>query len=187
MIAVKFSERILRAIESIKTREMNSKELENFYNNATRDQNITEAEREAVITALETRIRISAPGMAKTLFGPKDADGRVLLDKVHDALAAEFDLSKNTVGARVKTGGRMIRGEVHVDVYISYKAADRRHLNLTYLQRKPEDEPTLVVRLYQTGPTVTEPQIYEEFCLASVDLATACYRAHLEELLDSNS
>lgn len=144
-----FSDRVCNALEVIRTKELTRAGLRHFYANAVRVTGITDAEREAVIAALETRIRISAPREAKALFGPKDAEARTLLARIHDALAAELDLSGNTVGAGVKTGGDMISGESHVSVYISYKGADWRHVTLGVLQRTPDAEPVLNLRLFQ--------------------------------------
>lgn len=185
MSSGQFSERVRRALQAIETKEMTRAGLRNFYANATRDPDITEAEREAVIAALEARIRISAPRDAKALFGPKDAEARALLGKIHDALADEFDLSGNTVGSGVKTGGSMISGEVYVDVYISYKGADRRHAILGYLIAKPGADPMLVVRLYQTGKEVSEPDIREDYPAEELEQACARYRGHLVRILES--
>ena len=184
MSSTNFSERVRRALAVIETKELTRKGLRNFYENAIRDPDITETEREAVIAALETRIRISAPRDAKALFGPKDAEARALLGTIHDALAAEFDLSGNTVGSGVKTGGSMISGEMHVDVYISYKAEDRRHATFSYLIKKPGIDPILVLRLYQTGKDVTEPDLREEFPIDASEEAAARYRANLMRILD---
>lgn len=184
MGSTQFSDRVRRALVAIETREMTRKGLRNFYQNATRDPKITEAEREAVIAALEARIRISAPRDAKALFGPKDAEARALLSRIHEEIATEFDLSGNTVGSGVKTGGSMISGEVHVDVYISYKGADRRHAILGYLIPKPGADPKFVVRLYQTGKEVTEPDVREEYPAEAPEQARARYREHLARILE---
>ena len=184
MNAPKFSDRVRRALAVIETKEMTRQELRHFYENANRDPNLTETEREAVIGTLETRIRVSAPRDAKALFGPKDAEARALLGRIHDDLAANFDLSGNTVGAGVKTGGDMISGEMHVSVYISYKGADRRHAIFGHLQRTPAADPILLVRLYQTGADATEPEIRNEFPVDEVELATTRYREHLTRILN---
>lgn len=179
-----FSERVRRALDAIEKREITRKGLRNFYQNAIQDPDITETEREAVIAALETKIRINAPRDAKALFGPKDAEARALLGTVYDALATEFDLSGNTVGAGVKTGGRMISGDMHVDVYISYKAEDRRHATFGYLVKKPGNDPILALRIYQTGKGATAPDLREEFPLDMFDEAAARYRANLIRILN---
>lgn len=184
MSSTNFSERVRRALAVIETKEITRNGLRNFYENAIRDPNITETEREAIIAALETKIRISAPRDAKALFGPKDAEARALLGKIHDALAAEFDLSGNTVGSGVKTGGSMISGEMYVDVYISYKAEDRRHATFGYLMKKPGSDPILVLRLYQTGKGATEPDLREEFPIDKFDEAAARYRANLMRIFN---
>lgn len=183
MSSPNFSERVRRALDAIETREITRRGLRNFYENAIRDPNITEAEREAVIAALETKIRISAPRDAKALFGPKDAEARALLGRVYDALAAEFNLSGNTVGAGVKTGGSMISGDMHVDVYISYKAEDRRHATFGYLVKKPGNNPILALRFYQTGKGATEPDLREEFPIDMFEEAAARYRENLMRIL----
>lgn len=179
-----FSDRVRRALVVIETKEMSRAGLRNFYANATRDPDITEAEREAVIAALEARIRVSSPRDAKALFGPKDAEARALLGEIHNAIAAELDLSGNTVGSGVKTGGSMISGKAHVDVYISYKGADRRHATFGYLIAKPGADPVLGVRLYQTGKDATEPEVREQYPVEAVEQASARYREHLVRILE---
>ena len=178
-----FSERVRRALDVIATKALTRAEMRNFYANAVRVSGITDAEREAVIAALETRIRISAPREAKALFGPKDAEARALLARVHDARAAEFDLSGNTVGSGVKTGGDMISGESHVSVYISYKGADRRHATLGVFQRTPDAEPVLNLRLFQTCRDASEPELSEVLPIGAVEEAAARYRANLMRIL----
>jgi len=181
----KFSERVRRALEVIASGELTRRGLRNFYDNATRDPNLTETEREAVISALETRIRISSPRDAKAIFGPKDTEARALLSRINDELNAQFDLSGNTVGTGVKTGGDMISGEVHVSVYISYKGADRRHATLGVLQRIPEVDPILVVRIYQTGRDVSAAEAREEFAIDAVNEAVERHRANLALILET--
>lgn len=179
----KFSERVRRALDVIGRGELTRQGLRNFYDNATRDKNLTEAEREAVISALEARIRITSPRDAKAMFGPKDADARAFLARIHDALEVEFDLSGNTVGAGVKTGGDMISGKFHVVVYISYKGADRRHTGLAVVQRTSESDPILAVSLYQTGRDVSVPDMREEFPIDAVTEAVDRYRMNLMQIL----
>jgi len=183
MTEQRFSERVRKALAVIETKELTRAGMRNFYANAVRVTGITDAEREAVVAALETRIRISAPREAKALFGPKDAEARALLARIHDALAAELDLSGNTVGAGVKTGGDMISGESHVSVYISYKGADRRHATLGVLQRTPDAEPVLNLRLFQTGRDASEPELSEVLPMDAAEEAAARYRANLMRVL----
>ncbi len=179
----KFSDRVLRALGVIERGQLSRKGLQNFYANANRDPDLTEAEREAVISALEARIRFTSPRDAKVLFGPKDAEARAILGRINESLAQEFDLSGNTVGSGVKTGGDMISGNVYVSVYISYKGADRRHATLGVFQCSAESTPLFVVRLYQTGRNVSELELREEFPIDEVDEAAALYRAHLMRVL----
>jgi hypothetical protein len=179
----KFSERVHRALKVIETKDLSSKSLRTFYDNAMRDQEATDVEREAVIAALEARIRIRSPRDAKKLFGPKDAEARVLLENIHGALTSEFDLSGNTVGSGVKTGGAMMRGDAYVDVYISYKSTDRWHVAMGYLQSSASEDPTLVVRLYCTDKEMTDPETRDVFQIDDVEAATARYREHLSSIL----
>ncbi|MEY4890354.1 MAG: hypothetical protein RIQ75_1484, partial [Pseudomonadota bacterium] len=63
--AKRFSDRVLRALGVIERGQLSRKGLQNFYDNANRDPDLTEAEREAVISALEARIRVTSPRDAK--------------------------------------------------------------------------------------------------------------------------
>jgi len=185
--AKRFSDRVLRALDVIERGQLSRKGLQNFYDNANRDPDLTEAEREAVISALEARIRVTSPRDAKALFGPKDAEARAILVRINEALAQDFDLSGNTVGSGVKTGGDMISGNVYVSVYISYKGVDRRHATLGVFQRSAEIAPIFVVRLYQTGRDVSELELRQEFPIDEMHEAVALYRAHLMRVLGWNS
>lgn len=178
-----FSERVRRALKVIETKDLSRKSLRAFYDNTMRDQEVTDAEREVLIAALEARIRITSPGDAKKLFGPKDAQARILLEQIRHILSAEFDLSNNTVGGGVKTGGAMMRGDSYVDVYISYKSIDRWHVSMSYLQPKASEDPTLVVRLYRTGMESTDPETRDVFHIDEIESATSRYREHLMSIL----
>lgn len=179
----KFSERVRRALDIIEKGDLTRQGLRNFYDNATRDPNLTEAERKAVISALEPRIRVTSPTDARAMFGPKDAEARALLSQINDALEVEFDLSGNTVGSGVKTGGDMISGAFHVVVYISYKGADRRHAGLAVVQRAPDADPILIVSLYQTGRNPTVPEMREEYPIDAVAEAVDRHRTNLRQIL----
>jgi hypothetical protein len=182
-----YSERVRRVLEIITKGSLSGRGLRNLFDNATRDRNITEAEREAVISALETRIRTTSPRDAKKMFGPKDAEARALLIRILEAMKAEFDLSANAVGSGVKTGGDMISGEAHVSVYISYKGLNRHHATLGVLQRNPETDPVFVLRFYQTGRDVCEPDIREELPIDALEEASARYRSNLMRILGVQS
>jgi hypothetical protein len=179
MTRLKFSERVQRALDAIETKESTRKGLRNFYGNAVRESNITEAEREAVIAALEKRIRITSPKDATVLFGQKDAAARALIGRLHDALAAEFNLIGNMVGLGVKTGGDMISGEDHVSVYISHEGVDRRHATLGVHEKTPETDPVFVLRFYQTGSNTTVQDTRRELPVDAVDKAISIYSANL--------
>ena len=130
---------------------MSKKELVNLYNNARKYKGITEEERELVVQKIESKIRVSSPSVATRMFGPKDSHAREFLQTILNQISEEFDLSGNRVGQAVKTGGDMISGQHHVDVYFSYKNDDGWHVLFGYRQFTRDGDPKLQVTLYHGG------------------------------------
>ena len=98
------------------------KALLRFHENVERFQGVDEVQREDLIQLIEERLRTVSPSAATKVFGPKDSEAREFLEQVFLRTCSDFDLSQNQVRNGVKTGGGMIAGRKHVDVYISYKA-----------------------------------------------------------------
>ncbi len=143
-----------------------------MYHNCLRYGDLTEEESELLISAIEKRMRIDFPKEATKLFGPKDSEPKKLLQEIYDRLRTTYDLSDDILpGEGVKTGGRIIRGEAFIDIYISYKNPDMWNVGIGYIQLSPKEEPFLEVNLYQTGTNKSDIREKHEFTLAQQDEA----------------
>ncbi len=154
-----------------------------FHVNAERFQGIDEIQREDLIQLIENRLRSVSPSAATKVFGPKDSEAREYLAQVFWQTSSEFDLSQNQVKNGVKTGGDMIAGRKHVDVYISYKNKNKWRAALTWLQDTPADVPYLRVEKIQVG---TKDKTNEEealFAVHQVKLAEEKYRQILQAVI----
>lgn len=159
------------------------KALLRFHENVERFQGIDEVQREDLIQLIEERLRSVSPSAATKVFGPKDSEAREFLEQVFLRTCSDFDLSQNQVKNGVKTGGDMIAGRKHVDVYISYKNNDKWRASLAWLKGTPADVPYLRVEKLQVG---SEAKINREdavFTVHQVELAEEKYRQMLRAVI----
>jgi len=98
----------------------------------------------------------------------KYAEARDFLEEVWSQLDNEFDLAGNTVKNGVKTGGGKRGGGQFLDLYISYRNAERWNVNLAWLQDEPQTEAYLRVQLYKA---------YNKRCQTLNVMITTCPRA----------
>lgn len=85
------------------------------------------------------------------IFGAKESDARTRLEEVFAKLEATHDLTANRVKNAVKTGGEMISGQKHIDVYISYKNKSNFGAFLGLIQDDAASEMKARVGYYKTG------------------------------------
>lgn len=159
------------------------KALLRFHENVERFQGIDEVQREDLIQLIEERLRSVSPSAATKVFGPKDSEAREFLEQVFLRTCSEFDLSQNQVKNGVKTGGDMIAGRKHVDVYMSYKNNDKWRASLAWLQDTPTDVPYLRVERIQVGSHDKTNREEALFTVHQVDLAEAKYRQMLRAVI----
>ncbi|WP_134012572.1 hypothetical protein [Litoreibacter halocynthiae] len=159
------------------------KALLRFHENVERFQGIDEVQREDLIQLIEERLRSVSPSAATKVFGPKDSEAREILEQVFLRTCSEFDLSQNQVKNGVKTGGDMIAGRKHVDVYISYKNDDKWRASLAWLQDTTADVPNLRVEKLQVGSQDKTNREEALFTVLQVDLAEQKYRQMLRTIV----
>lgn len=159
------------------------KALVRFHENVERFQGIDEIEREDLIQLIEERLRSVSPSAATKVFGPKDSEAREYLEQVFRQVSSDFDLSQNQVKNGVKTGGDMIAGRKHLDVYISYKNNDKWRAALAWLQDTPADVPYLRVEKLQVGAQDKTNGEEELFAAHQIDLAEEEYRRMLKSVI----
>lgn len=162
-----------------------SRKLLNFYDNAKKNDEIKDCEREILIETIETRLREIAPAAATRKLGPKDSDARTYLTRVYRKVSDLYDLSGNRVKNGVKTGGDMITGRKFVDVYISFKNGEGWNAGLQWIQESPATERYLQVYLHQTGPGSVEGQTRKRFEVGEEDAAEAEYIDQVSRLVRS--
>ena len=159
------------------------KALLRFHENVERFQGVDEMQREDLIQLIEERLRSVSPSAATKAFGPKDSEAREFLEQVFLRTCSEFDLAQNQVKNGVKTGGDMIAGRKHVDVYISYKNNDKWRASLAWLQDTPADLPKLRVEKLQVGSQDKTNREEALYAVHQVDLAEEKYRQMLRAVL----
>jgi hypothetical protein len=173
-----------KIINKIVSHEYNFQELKNLYSNAIRLPDIPEEDLERLVEAIESEMRVNYSAKAVQIFGHRDEEGRKRLEKLYADIVGEFDLSKNTVKNGLKTGGLMISGIYHVDIYFSYKNAEKWNVSLNWLQEKIEDKPIVRVRLYQGGENNPDGRIVQVFEVTELPQALATYQEILRSLID---
>ena len=82
---------------------------------------------EAVLEAIEVRMRTDFPGEARKVFGAKGELAEDLLERAQHAVRARFDLSQNSRGNHVMVGGDERRtGEMYLSRYIAYRGKGQK-------------------------------------------------------------
>jgi hypothetical protein len=166
-------------LKKIASSVLTQKELVATLQNAQRHEDISDEDRERLIDAVELQLRDRFPRSAKTMFGPVDRQARSLLTGVQRDASERVDLSKNRVLNRVKTGGDMIAGRYHLDVYVSYKNHLGQRLSLDIRQEKPLDKPAARVQLAQVGGHDAGSIYMREYALDEFEAAAADYLAQI--------
>lgn len=147
--------RVQRVLKVIDTKELSATELRNLFTNITADDRIDEADRDLLVSKVESKLRGSSTKLANTLFGPKDSAARIILEEAYHKINGVFDLTANRVRNGVKTGGDMIAGRAHIDVYISYKNSEGWHVSLGLYQLDVNSPLLCRVRQYNTRKDCT--------------------------------
>lgn len=164
-------------IESIRNGRFSERELINLYKNAE-TKSAT-----AVMEAVKIKMRADFPRAANRMFGAKEGEASALLEYLFCKLAATHDLTANRLKNGVKAGGQMISGQKHIDVYISYKNANRVGAFIGLVQDNPESELTARVGYYKTGNgSFKDKQIFQ---MHDFDKAVEAYKVQLLKVLSS--
>ena len=154
--------RVQRVLSVIESKNLSATQLRNLFSNVTADKKISEINRDLLISKLESKLRGTSTRLANTLFGPKDSAARMMLEEAYHKIQGSFDLTSNCVRNGVKTGGDMIAGRAHVDVYISYKNVNGWHVSLGLYQLQVDSPLVCRVRRYNTRKDNTHlPELLE--------------------------
>ena len=177
----KLKEQVRNVLALIPTMD-DAKRLKNLHANIDRNPDLEDADREELNEAVMMRLRQVSPSLATRLGGPKDQPGRDFLQGLLDELSEDLDLSGNTIGAGVKTGGGMLSGTKFVDVYISYKSIDGKSISMAWIKDAVDSQPYLHLwrrNMGGSGPTeyLRNEKIRNEAAGAEA------YREELEKIL----
>ncbi len=142
------AEKIVGVIEK---GEQTKTQLVNQYNNVVASDKISEEEREVIVAALEKQLKLRFPAAAKKIFGARDAQARDLLSEIDANISEDFDLSGNILKNGVKSGGEMIAGRWHIDVYLSYKNQHGYGASIGLRQVNIDDELLACATYNKTG------------------------------------
>lgn len=131
--------------------------------------------------AVQVQMRADFPRAANRMFGAKESEAVSLLEGVFHTVSESNDLSRNRVRNGVKAGGRMLSGEKHIDVYVSYKNDVGLGTYLTLSHDAPDAELTATVGRYKTGNDgFRDEQVFQ---MHDFDRAVERYKAELVKVL----
>lgn len=153
----KLTELVNTHIRKIEAGAYDDAALIKLYRNIDRQPALLYEDRERLVGAIESHLRVSFPRAAKKLFGPKDTEAREQLNRIWLQSTAGLDLTGNKHKNGVKTGGDMMTGEKHVDVYISYKNSASQTVHLSIVQETPADPYIATLARYVVGGDDEEP------------------------------
>jgi hypothetical protein len=174
--------RVQRVLNVIEIKKLTEEQLRNLYENVCKDNAITEADREIIISRIELKLRSVSPRLSKKIFGPKDSSARMMLEEVHDRISNLFDLSSNKVGNGVKTGGDMIAGRAYVDVYVSYKNKENWHVGICLYQASIDSPMICRVRKYNTSDNDKLSKFVSDYSISEFDVGVDWFINELREL-----
>lgn len=153
--------------------------IERYYRQAVKNK-----VHEAVLSAIESRMRTDFPKAARTVFGAKGEQAEEMLVYVRDAVLAKFDISGNGLGNHIKVGGDERRtGTAYIYRYISYRArGEHCGAQISLIQATPEQELRVLVRYYRVyeGSDNIDEQVW--FTTSEIALARHAYSALLDKL-----
>lgn len=134
-----------KLIERARTAEFTAASIVEYYKNC-----LQRGAPESVLDAIYTRMWLEFPKAAKAMFGAKGDDVTECLTRIHEDVAATYDLSRNKLKAGVKLGGTERTGEQRLYRYLSYRGADHIGAQLALIQQDVESELVIMVRHYRT-------------------------------------
>jgi len=91
-----FSKLATNALNIVENKELSKEELINFFNNINENTDIDDVEREALVSAVEKKMRIKFPNAAKKVLGSKSKKAQDLLTEIFN------ELKKITIGQKTR-------------------------------------------------------------------------------------
>jgi hypothetical protein len=169
----------LRFIERAQKDEFKDGGIARYYERA-----LANGVHDAVLAAIELRMRTDFPRIARQVFGARGAQAEEMLERVREALAAQFDVSANGLGNHIKVGGDERRtGSAYVYRYLSYRATGQQFgAQISLIQASPAAELRVKVRYYRVYAGSANIDEQQWFAAADLDQAVQAYVALLDKL-----
>lgn len=148
------------------------------------EQAIQKKVHEAVIAAIELRMRTDFPKAARQVFGAKGEQAEEMLARVRAAVQARYDLSGNALGNHIKVGGDERRtGTAYLYRYLSYKAGGQQYgAQISLIQADPAAELRIQLRYYRAHAGTDNMEELQWFAASEIGAATQAYLALLDKL-----
>lgn len=162
------------------------KQLRQLYINVTNhgeSGQITDAQAEALVAAIETQIRTEDPRAANKLLGPANRKSREILEAYLNELMTKFDLSDNKHRTTVKTGGGVIAGTEVCDDYISYRHPTSKTVAAINLGKQAHDAPLhFLVAMTAVGAPIADGTRVQ-FEETEIEAAKELFEANLQRVM----
>ena len=149
------------------------------------EQAVSKRVHEAVLMAIEVRMRTDFPKAAKQVFGAKGEKAEEMLARVREAVLARFDISGNRLGNHIKVGGdeRRRGTNCYLYRYVSYRGKGQQYgAQLALIQDEPASELKVMVRYYSVGSEEVKINDQQWFTVGDIDQAQQMYLDLLDKL-----
>jgi len=154
------AEQVENILARTKQGQYDARQLRNLYRNVGANKELTDAQRENLVEAIEIQLWKDHPREAKRLFGARNRETRSQLEKYFTSLRERFDLSENHHKNKVKVGGSVISGHAKIYDYISYRNNDTRDIVFLAFRKIDEDMPLdIPVGKYLVGESDVESPV----------------------------
>jgi hypothetical protein len=172
------SEAEQRYIERAKTNSFADGGIVQYYRQA-----LVHKASEAVLEAIEVRMRTDFPAAARKVFGAKGEQAEDLLTRAQEEIRGRFDLSNNGRGNHVMVGGDERRtGDVYLSRYIAYRGkGEKDGATLELIQDHPGAELRARLRSDRVRSPGAKPKD-QWFAAGDFPLAQQAYVALLVQL-----
>lgn len=149
------------------------------------EQAVKNKAHEAVLAAIEVRMRTDFPKAARKVFGARGQQAEDILERVRDVVSTQFDLSSNFLGNHIKIGGDERRaGASYLYRYLSYRATGQQYgAQIALIQSDPAAELRIMVRYSRVLAGTDNFEQLQWFDLGDIGQAQQAYLALLDKLV----
>lgn len=178
------NERLRKLLLAVQKESITFKELVNASTNMLNmglDKNDPEVE--FVLSTIDEIKWTKFKSKAKKAYGTQHDTIKSTLGMYLIEASSNFDLSRNKVLNKVKTGGDMIGGRALIDIYISYKNSRNEACSFGAYQGLGSNPIKWLICSYATGPA-KQGRVCHEFDYVDESGANQLYHTNLLALLN---